>query len=123
VLAGKVAGEIVARHPESVPALDEWAVDREMWVRRAALLAMLTAARDRAMPDRFWRYADAMFDERELFIRKAIGWVLREYGRRDPDAVCAWLRPRAARASGVTLREAVKYLAPEQRAELLGRRA
>lgn len=73
VLADRVAGDIIARHPESLPALDEWALDHEMWLRRAALLAMLRSARDGAMPDRFWRYADAMLDEREFFIRQSAG--------------------------------------------------
>ena len=65
--------------------------------------------------DRFGRYADAMLNEREFFIRKAIGWVLRDTGRKRPDLVYEWLLPRAARASGVTIREAVKPLSPAQR--------
>jgi len=54
-----------------------------------------------------------MLVEREFFIRKAIGWVLREAGKRRPADVAAWLAPRTHRASGVTMREAVKYLPPE----------
>ena len=51
-----------------------------------------------------------MLDEREFFIRKAIGWMLRDTGRKRPDLVYEWLLPSAARASGVTIREAVKPL-------------
>ena len=68
------------------------------------------------------RYADAMLDEREFFIRKAIGWVLRETSKRRPREVYDWLLPRARRASGVTMREATKYLSPEQRDALLAAR-
>jgi 3-methyladenine DNA glycosylase AlkD len=68
---------------------------------------------------RFGRYADAMLDEKEFFIRKAIGWVLRETGKTRPDEVYEWLAPRIGRASGVTVREAVKYLTPEQRRMLM----
>src|SRR5207253_1598897 len=64
---------------------------------------------------RFARYAERMLEEREFFIRKSIGWVLRETGKPQPDTVFAWLLPRAARASGVTVREAVKYLSSAQR--------
>jgi 3-methyladenine DNA glycosylase AlkD len=60
-----------------------------------------------------------MLEEREFFIRKAIGWVLREAGKRQPDAVAAWLAPRTHRASGVTMREAVKYLPPAVAGELM----
>jgi 3-methyladenine DNA glycosylase AlkD len=60
-----------------------------------------------------------MLDEKEFFVRKAIGWVLREEGKRRPDEVVAWLAPRTHRASDVTLREAVKYLAPGDRDALM----
>jgi 3-methyladenine DNA glycosylase AlkD len=68
---------------------------------------------------RFTRYADQMLEEREFFIRKAIGWVLRETARRRPDLVADWLAPRIHRASGVTVREAVKPLPPAQRDALV----
>ena len=60
-----------------------------------------------------------MLAEREFFIRKAIGWVLRDTGRRRPDLVAAWLEPRIGQVSGVTLREAVKPLPPETAARML----
>ncbi len=60
-----------------------------------------------------------MTAEREFFIRKAIGWVLRETGKSQPDLVAGWLAPRAHRASGVTMREAVKWLPAGQRDALL----
>jgi 3-methyladenine DNA glycosylase AlkD len=60
-----------------------------------------------------------MLAEREFFIRKAIGWVLREAGKRRPGEVVAWLGPRTDRASGVTVREAVKYLPAEDAERLL----
>jgi 3-methyladenine DNA glycosylase AlkD len=60
--------------------------------------------------ERFARYADAMLEDREFFIRKAIGWVAREVSKKRPALVAEWLAPRMHRASGVTLREARKYL-------------
>jgi 3-methyladenine DNA glycosylase AlkD len=68
---------------------------------------------------RFTRYAEPALNEREFFIRKAIGWVLRETAKKRPDLVYRWLLPRCAVASGVTVREAVKYLSPRQRADIL----
>jgi 3-methyladenine DNA glycosylase AlkD len=110
-LAGDVAGSIAQRDPgDASPILDRWAADPDFWVRRAALLAELKPLRSGAALDRFARHADAMLDEREFFIRKAIGWVLRETGKRRAPEVIAWLAPRTGRASGVTMREAVRYL-------------
>lgn len=119
VLAGDVIGELLVRHPGAAPRLDRWAADSDFWVRRASLLAQLVPLNKGAPFARFARYADAMLEEREFFVRKAIGWVLRETGKRRSDEVFEWLAPRAHRASGVTMREAVKYLEPDQRATLL----
>jgi 3-methyladenine DNA glycosylase AlkD len=117
VLAGDVLGGLLVRHPEI--ELGAWAADENFWVRRSALLAQIEPLKAGADFAPFARYADAMLDEPEFFIRKAIGWVLRETGKRRPEEVYEWLLPRAARASGVTMREAVKYLGPDRRAALL----
>jgi 3-methyladenine DNA glycosylase AlkD len=118
-LAGDVTGRLLVRHPQAASELDRWASDDDFWVRRAALLAQIEPLRNGVAFARFGRYADAMLDEKEFFIRKAIGWVLRETGKRRPEEVFEWLAPRAGRASGVTLREAVKYLEPDQREAVL----
>ena len=68
--------------------------------------------------ERFCGYADAMLEEREFFIRKAIGWVLREAAKRSPERVDRFITPRVARASGVTMREVVRAL-PEDRRDAL----
>ena len=72
--------------------------------------------------ERFSRYADAMLEEKEFFIRKAIGWVLRETAKKRPQMVYEWVLPRARRASGVTWREAIKPLSERQRAAILAAR-
>ena len=110
-IAVGIVGPLVERHPELATTLDRWAEDEDFWIRRSAMLGLLRPLR-RGEGDfeRFCRYADAMLEEREFFIRKAIGWVLREAGKKTPDRVDAFIAPRAPRASGVTIREAVKVL-------------
>ncbi|HEX3874286.1 MAG TPA: DNA alkylation repair protein [Solirubrobacteraceae bacterium] len=123
-LAEHVAGDLVTRYPGLVETLDRWSGDDDFWIRRSAMLALLRPLRQGAGDfDRFGGYADRMLDEREFFIRKAIGWILRDTSRRRPDLVYAWLAPRAARCSGVTIREAVKHLSADQRAAILDLRA
>jgi 3-methyladenine DNA glycosylase AlkD len=100
-------------------AMDRWATDEDFWVRRSSLLCELRAIRTGGSLDRFGARADLMLAEREFFIRKAIGWVLREAGKRRPDEVVTWLEPRVHRASGVTMREAVKYLSAADRERLM----
>lgn len=119
-LAINVTGTIALADPRVWTRTDRWIADDDRWLRRAAVIAHLPAVRaDRAAFARFAAHADAVLDEREFFIRKAVGWVLREAGRRHPDLVVAWLEPRIDRASGVTVREAVKYLAADDRDRLL----
>ena len=122
-LAASVVGPLVERHPELGAVLDRWAVDEDFWLRRSALLALLLALR-RGAGDfpRLSRYADLMLDDKEFFIRKAIGWVLRDTARKRPDMVYEWLLPRAPRLSGVTALEAVKPLSGPQRAAVLAAR-
>jgi 3-methyladenine DNA glycosylase AlkD len=123
-VSGDVAGPLLDRVERYDGAfvdatLDRWAADGDVWVRRSALLAHHRALRAGGGDfGRFARYADAMLEEREFWIRKAIGWVLRDTARRRPELVFDWLLPRASRVSGVTLREALKYLSPEQQARV-----
>jgi 3-methyladenine DNA glycosylase AlkD len=113
-LAGDVAGRIVAHdlNHEVGATLDRWSVDPDsFWVRRASMLALLVPLkRDLDHWPRFCRYAEQMLGETEFFIRKAIGWVLREVSKSHPDEVRAWVEPHLDVMSGVTRREAVKYL-------------
>ena len=106
----------------SHPVLERWAVDEDFWNRRSALLAHLRPLREgRGDFDRFARCADSMLEEKEFFIRKAIGWVLRDTARKRPEMVYEWIQPRVHRASGVTMREVMKHLSAEHREALLER--
>ena len=122
-LASSVMGGLTERNPELTAVLDRWAGDEDFWLRRSAMLALLVPLR-RGDGDfgRFAGYADQMLEEKEFFIRKAIGWILRDTAKRRPEMVAAWLERRAHRASGVTMREAVKPLPPEVAARLLAAR-
>ena len=118
-LATAVIGPLLVRRPDVADAwIGRWAAADDFWVRRTALLAEIAPLRAGAPFERFGRHADAMLEEREFFIRKAIGWVLREVSKGRPAEVLAWIAPRTGRASGVTMREVVKYL-PGPAAELM----
>jgi 3-methyladenine DNA glycosylase AlkD len=119
-IAASVVGPLVERAPELASTLDRWATDDDFWIRRSALLAHLLPLRNGGGDwERFTRYADAMLDEKEFFIRKAIGWVLRDTARKRPGMVYEWVAPRTHRTSGVTIREVVRWLSPEQREILM----
>ena len=118
-------GVLVEREPAGWdPVVRRWADDEDHWVRRAALLAHLPALRrGEGNWDRFAELADRMLEEREFFVSKAIGWVLRETAKQRPVLVADWLEPRAHRAAGLTVREAVKHLPVPVRDRVLAARA
>lgn len=121
-LAADVVGGLAEEH-DLGGVLDRWSSDDDVWLRRSALLALLVPLkRGNGDWDRFARYADALLEDRDFWVRKAIGWVLRETGKQRPELVGEWLLPRASRASGVTVREAVKHLPEPLRQAVLARR-
>lgn len=123
-LAASVVGPLVERLPALQRTVDRWAKDEDFWIRRSALLARLLALREgRGDLARFGALAEPMLGETEFFVRKAIGWVLRDASRKRPAEVAAWLLPRAASASGLTVREAVKHLPAKEKARILAAHA
>lgn len=118
-LAADIIGGVVERYPIALKRLPGWATDRSFWVRRTALLAQLRALRrgggDFAL---FARVASGRVEEKEFFIRKAIGWILREVSKTRPELVFAFLKAERERVSGLTLREGAKYLPAPMRTKL-----
>lgn len=103
----KVLGCIVAEHPEVADQLDDWVTNDDIWVARAAILHQLGWL-DRARPDVVFRYCEARIDHTDFFIRKAIGWALRDLARTFPEQVWAWVDAHPG-LSGLSRREATKH--------------
>lgn len=116
-LAVNVVGSINLRYKIKT-RLDRCARDENFWIRRTSLLAEIKPLKAGAPFGPFAARADRMLEEKEFFIRKAIGWVLRETSKTRPDEVYEWIAPRTHRASGVTMRETVRYLG-DKRSKLL----
>ncbi len=122
-LASHHVGSILRRdRAQGTPVLQQWAVaqgDGAMWLRRTAIIAQLghKADTDLAL---LTEAIDANLETtaegertafgREFFIRKAIGWGLRQHAYVDPDWVRDFVAQREARMSGLSRREALKHL-------------
>jgi 3-methyladenine DNA glycosylase AlkD len=118
-LVTKVIGPVLQDHPSLPKRVRTWACDPDCWVRRVALLTQLAPLRrgggDFAL---FAEIATPMLGETEFFIRKAIGWVLREISKKRPALVRDFMVEHGARAHGVTFREATKYLPPPMKRQV-----
>jgi 3-methyladenine DNA glycosylase AlkD len=102
------AGDLLAGWPaEARPVLLAWAGSDDTWLRRAAIIGQL-GRRERTDLELLTAAIEAALGESEFFLRKAIGWALRDYARTDPD----WVRSFAAthELSPLSRREALKHL-------------
>jgi 3-methyladenine DNA glycosylase AlkD len=116
-LSGNVLAELLRAYPADVkPRLSRWAKGGDMWLRRAAMLcqrklrgadfdAVLFYETVVASVGPKARFAD------EFFIRKGIGWALRERSCAAPDEVAAFCREYDAQLSPLTKREALRVIA------------
>jgi 3-methyladenine DNA glycosylase AlkD len=108
-------GRLLAAYPDTVrPLLLGWSTAPDRWLRRASIIAQL-GARERTDTDLLARVVDANAADRDVFVRKAIGWALRDLGRTDPDWVRRFVAARADALSPLSRREALKHLAQTSR--------
>jgi len=108
-LASKTVGALVRAHPKLAATMDEWVGAADVWLARTALIHQLgyKAATDH---ERLFAYCRQRAGDTEFFIRKAIGWALREYAKTDPQAVQRFVATNDAVLSGLSKREALKNL-------------
>lgn len=84
-----------------------WSTDRDMWKRRSAILCQLPAKSDTDL-DLLYACIEPSIGSDEFFMRKAIGWALRQYAWTDPDEVARYVAANQQRLSGLSKREALK---------------
>jgi 3-methyladenine DNA glycosylase AlkD len=108
-LAVWTIGPLVASYPELVRVMDQWIDDDNIWIARTAILHQL-AYKELTDRDRLFSYVEKRADDSDFFIRKALGWALRQYARTEPDAVRAFVDRLGTRLSALTRREALKHI-------------
>ena len=109
-IASKLVGRLAREHrSEMAPIMEEWIDDNHMWIRRTAILSQL-GHRGETDEEMLFEFCRRRAHEKEFFIRKAIGWVLREYAKTEPDAVREFVDEMGDQLSGLSRREATKHL-------------
>jgi 3-methyladenine DNA glycosylase AlkD len=109
-IASHCVGELLRQNPAELGArMRDWAVGADMWKRRTAILCQLMSKsdtdtallRDCILPS---------LDSPEFFLRKAIGWALRQYARTDASWVRNFVREHGDRLSPLSKKEALKHI-------------
>jgi 3-methyladenine DNA glycosylase AlkD len=109
-VATHIVRRVILQEPASAwPEVDTWIGDSDMWLRRSAIICQV-GAKEKTDSDRLFAFCEARIEEKEFFIRKAIGWSLREYAKTDPEAVAGFAAEHRDRLSGLSYREATKHI-------------
>ena len=107
-IASGPLGEILRRYPAAMNRrMRAWSRCDDMWKRRASILCQL-GCKDETDLDLLYACIEPNLDDREFFIRKAIGWALRQYAWTDPDEIVRYVAARGERLSPLSRREALK---------------
>ncbi len=109
-VGGKAVGHIVrTQRGAAAPIMRKWLEDDDLWVRRAAIICQLghKGETDEAM---LFDFCLRRADEEDFFIRKAIGWSLRQYAWTEPETVKKFLKAHGKKFAALTVREAGKNI-------------
>lgn len=85
----------------------QWSTDANMWKRRSAILCQIPARRETDL-DLLYACIEPSIGSDEFFLRKAIGWALRQYAWTEPEEIARYVAANADRLSGLSKREALK---------------
>ncbi len=103
-------GAMLLAHRDAVePVVRTWSTDPDRWLRRSSIICQL-ALGTRTDTDLLRDVIEPNLPDREFFVRKAVGWALRQYARTDPDWVLDFVDQHAAAISPLSRREALKHL-------------
>lgn len=105
----KVAGTLVMRFPGLTPVMLEWSQDDNIWLRRVAILHQLMF-KEKTDTVLLEKILVSNFGTGEFFIDKAMGWILRQYSKTNPEWVRSFIHQYQSRMSKLTLRESRKYI-------------
>ncbi|MFH1721324.1 MAG: DNA alkylation repair protein [Candidatus Altiarchaeota archaeon] len=122
-ISAHLVGEVLLKDERVYENLARWNKDENFWMRRASLVSQLVIIRaGRDDLEFLFQMCTHLLHQKEFFIRKAIGWVLREASKKHPDEVYNFLLEHREEASGLTLREGSKKLSKKQREKIVGKK-
>jgi 3-methyladenine DNA glycosylase AlkD len=109
-VAARRVGPILRAYPAPMKKkMLAWSKSDNLWKRRTSILCQLKFKRDTDL-DLLYACIEPSLDSNQFFLRKAIGWALRQYAWTDPSAVRTYVRSHKERLSGLSQREALKNI-------------
>jgi|GEM_PF-1841738 len=110
-ICGLIVGKLVYKYPSIKKTINSWRKDSILWVRRASLISYIVSIRntDRDIKDIFDN-SIYLSSEKNFFIRKAIGWILRETSKKYPKEVLKFVSKHENKLSTLSRREAIRNI-------------
>ena len=109
-LASHSVGDLLRKYPREIrPVMKAWSRCPDMWKRRTAILSQLKFRKETDLA-LLYAWIEPSLDSKEFFIRKAIGWALRQYAWSDPAELRRYVLANETRLSPLSKREALKNL-------------
>ncbi len=110
IASNRVGDLILRRHPAPMRKLMlGWSRDADMWKRRTSIICQLRFGADTDVGLLYACIKPSM-SSKEFFLRKAIGWALRQMARHDPAEVQRWVTAHKSELSPLSIREALKHV-------------
>ncbi len=107
-MASNAVGKLLRRFPKEISKqMHKWSRSENIWKRRTSILCQLKFKADTDLT-LLYGCIEPSLDSREFFLRKAIGWALRQYAWTDPDEIRRYVRANADKLSPLSKREALK---------------
>lgn len=116
--APRILGAYLAEHPEERARYERFLSSSRLWDRRIAILTAGALIREGA-PQMLLDFAARSLGDRHDLMHKAVGWMLREAGKRDQAVLRAFLERHAAEMPRTMLRYAIEKLPPPERKRYL----
>jgi len=108
IIAVKLLGFLLEKFPMLQENMDGWIDDKNLWIKRSALLFQLKY-KNKTNNKKLFDYCEKAMNEENFFIKKAIGWVLREYSKTNKKAVKDFIEKNKNNLSRLSVREGSKY--------------
>lgn len=107
-LSANVTGKLLLKFPNlAVTKSEIWCNTDNMWLQRMSILFQLKY-KNKTNTEILTKYIEKHAGSKEFFIRKAIGWILREYGKTNPEWVIKFCDTHVL--AGLSRREALKRI-------------
>jgi 3-methyladenine DNA glycosylase AlkD len=119
ISARDIVGHYTHKHPQEIARLDKLASSKLLWDRRISIIATFYFLQ-KGDPAPTLRIAEKLLSDKHDLIQKAVGWMLREMGKRiDQQLLLNFIASHYAAMPRTTLRYAIEKFSPEKRRQLL----